>query len=996
MGINPLLGGAEAEGFGVGVGHEEPTPALRATPLKRGFAGSHQIHMQNSGSNIGDCMKNPYRSYWHFSAGLLLLILGWRLVSFEANNSKVWTTSTFLDFQVGEPADGGANTYVAADGSVRLINLYDLNADGNVDVVFPSTHDNNEAIDLFIYWGRDGFSPSHRKALPTKGAKAVAIADLNRDDHPDLVVANNFDGTRTDLNSYIYWGSSQGLSSRNRSELPTQGAEAIAVGDLNEDGFPEVVFANSGLSYHVAEDKFNQSFVYWGSSKGYSVERRLILKTTNGRDVRIVDLNRDGSPDLVFANEGNSATDGGIAIYWGSSHGNFSGERVQHLPGEFSSGVEVADFNGDGHLDIALANAFRLKGRELGIYNIIETVAIPSFVYWGSTQGYAAERRSELPTVGGSAVAAGDLNRDGLPDLVFANNSGGASYVYWASKAGFQANRRTALPTLGASRCVIANVNGDAFPDLIFANRTGTGSHDTVSYVYWGSSEGLRADRRLELPTQGAAGIAIGDLDRNGQMDLVFANKEDGTAGNPTDTYIYWGDARGQFDSARRQSLPTRGPNAYVAADLNADGYPDLYVPESESTVYWGSKLEFGSTRRSVIAGKGAMSGQAADLNRDGYLDLCLSEWAPGEEGAGLYWGGPSGYSSANRFVFTIGSVRFHAVADLNRDGWADVIFPTTAGEVVIFWNSANGFDNTRKQSLPCAAAVSVEVADLNGDGYLEVIVANLWDKNPPPGKPRSFGGSPEADTFIYWGSANGYSPTGRQVLPSVGNEDIAVADLNRDGRLDLVLTSYHAGSTRNHPSTIYWNGPQGFDAKRVSLLPTHSASGAMIADFNRDGWKDILFTCHSYEGNHRNDSFLYWGSSNGYSADRKSLLHGLGPHLMNVADIGNIYNRSDRYDYISPPFRTGSEAHLQSLRWKAETPFRTRVEFQLRRASSPETLSTAPWQGPAVEEAFFQTSGASLEGLKGSGDWIQYKATLISPDSANSPILRSVSIEYR
>jgi len=151
-------------------------------------------------------MKQTDRSSWHFGAGLLLLTLGWKVASFDASDPKLWTTSTFLDFQEGELADGGANTYVAADGSVRLINLYDLNADGNLDVVFPSTHDSNEAIDLFIYWGKDGFSPSHRKALPTKGAKAVAIADLNRDDYPDLVVANNFDGTRTDLNSYISLG----------------------------------------------------------------------------------------------------------------------------------------------------------------------------------------------------------------------------------------------------------------------------------------------------------------------------------------------------------------------------------------------------------------------------------------------------------------------------------------------------------------------------------------------------------------------------------------------------------------------------------------------------------------------------------------------------------------------------------------------------------------------------------------------------------------------
>jgi hypothetical protein len=60
-----------------------------------------------------------------------------------------------------------------------------------------------------------------------------------------------------------------------------------------------------------------------------------------------------------------------------------------------------------------------------------------------------------------------------------------------------------------------------------------------------------------------------------------------------------------------------------------------------------------------------------------------------------------------------------------------------------------------------------------------------------------------------------------------LGNEDAAVADLHGDGRLDLVLSSYHAGDTRSHPSYIYWNGPNGFDEKNVNMLPTNSGCRA-------------------------------------------------------------------------------------------------------------------------------------------------------------------------
>ncbi|MGH9579011.1 MAG: FG-GAP-like repeat-containing protein, partial [Terriglobales bacterium] len=98
---------------------------------------------------------------------------------------------------------------------------------------------------------------------------------------PDLVVTNQFDGTTTQLNSYVYWGSSKGFDARNRIELPTQGAEAVAVADLNGDGWPEIVFALSGLTYHMAEDRFQQSYIYWGNKGAYSPERRSSLPTLN-------------------------------------------------------------------------------------------------------------------------------------------------------------------------------------------------------------------------------------------------------------------------------------------------------------------------------------------------------------------------------------------------------------------------------------------------------------------------------------------------------------------------------------------------------------------------------------------------------------------------------------------------------------------------------------------------------------------------------------------
>lgn len=876
--------------------------------------------------------------------------------------------------------DGGANVYVSADGAVRLINLWDLNQDGRPDIVLANTHEHNEKLPLHVYYGP--LPTARRVSLPTAGGKGAAAADLNADGWPDLVVASSFDGTKTELNSDIYWGGKDGFSAQRRNGLPTQGAEAVAVGDLNGDGIPEIVFANSGLTYHVTVDGFQQSFLYWGSREGYSVEHRQSLATTNAHDVKIADLNGDGAPDLLFACEGNDAGSSGLTIYWGPDL-----KRSQKLPGEHSTGVAVADFNRDGFPDIALSNGYRLRGRELGMYNLIDTEAVESFVYFGGPEGYSTARRIGIRTIGARGVEAADLNKDGYPDLVFANQSGGASYIYWGSAGGFFANARTSLPTLHAQRSLIADFDGDGRLDLVFANMSDGGSFNTRSFVYWNSPDGFTAERRSEVESSGATGLASADFDRDGKLDLAVVNKMDGIDGGPLDSFVYLSDASGRFSTDRLLRLPATNVNAYSLADLNADGYTDVYFPGNAPTIYWNSPQGLSAARKTVVSNRHNFSGRIADFDRDGYLDISTSEWTPGEDRVNLYYGGPAGFSTANRYEFRIPGVRFHAAADLNGDGWLDLIYPATTNQTVVYWNGPHGFHESNKLVLPSEIAISAEAADLNRDGYLDLIVCNLWSEKAGQDRPKTFGGSAEAGLLIYWGAKGGLHPARFSRLRGLGTEDVAVADLNDDGWLDLVVSSYHAGNTRSHPSYIFWNSPKGFDERRTTMLETNSASGILVADFDGDGRRDIFFACHSKDGNHRNDSFLYWGRGGSFDTSRRTLLPGVGPHLMTGVDIGNIWDRSAVFDYISPVFDAGALVEFERVEWSGETPFSTELALQVRAAATPAALASTGWSAPSLRPG-------ALRGV--SGRYAQYRAVLTSPNNANSPVLREVRIAYR
>lgn len=933
-------------------------------------------------------------------------------VSLAAQPAKVWKSTTFLERVDGRLSDGGANSYVAADGSVRLINLSDLNQDGAIDLVSAVSHTQNQVNPLAIYWGKDGIGHGKPTQLPTNGGKTIAAGDLNGDGYVDLVVANmGWDAWRTidkELDSWIYWGGPQGLSETRRTLIPAQAPQAVTIADIDGDGSADIVFANIGTK--IGLDRYNKSYVYWGMKGRFDTAHRTILRTERARDVKIADLNGDSHPDVIFADEGNTAANGGGLIFWGGATRTEFGTKSTKLGGENCSGVAVGDLNGDGFMDIVLATEFHLTGREMvGVYPIMDATALDSYIYWGSKQGFSNQHRTPLPTFKAEGVEIGDLNGDGRPDIVFANDAagrggyipitkwedGGVSYVYWNGPEGFRANHRTALPTVHASACAIADLNGDGHKDVVFSNYNNDRTFNIKSFIYWGGADGVVAGRRAEVDTVGAASVMVADLDGDGKQDLVFGALDSGAVPASGDNgFIYWGNEQGEFSADRRQTIEMN-VDAYASVDVNADGYTDLYVPNwspvrgiSGPAIFWGGPEGFSYDRRTAVGERASFHSRFADFNRDGYLDLVTSEWSPGATHTSVYWGGPAGFSTANRFQLKVSGSRVLTVADLNQDGWLDVIYPTThdSGKLVIFWNGPNGFDNSRVTLLPNGAGTSARVADLNRDGFLDIVVANLYDPHPPAGVPQHFGGSPKGKTDIWWGGKNGYSLERHTALPTNGNEDVSIADLNNDGYLDLALSAYSGSREAGQNSFIYWNGPNGFDPKRVTALPTYAASGVMIADYNRDGYKDVRFANHVKDGDHGIvNTFIYWNSKDGFSKDRRQEVFAPGNHLLTAVDIGNVYDRSDRYDYISPAFDSGAVNRFEAVRWEGETPFRTKIEFAVRAAATRAGVDKAAWT---------KTEGGALSGV--SGRWVQYKATLISPDDANSPVLRGVTIEYR
>ncbi|MCB9745854.1 MAG: putative metal-binding motif-containing protein [Alphaproteobacteria bacterium] len=377
------------------------------------------------------------------------------------------------------------------------VEVADLDDDGYQDIILSNYYTGSSYnVDSTIYWGSSsGYSTSNTTNLDTLGALKVQVHDIDQDGYLDLLFANYYTGSSYSNNSTIYWGSSSGYSNNNSTDLPSEGVWETAVEDLDNDGYEDIVFCN-----HYSGTYQLNSYVYWGSSSGWSSSDRTSLPALGCRDVKIGDVNGDSYPDIVFANQYNGSTYYvNSYIYYGTSSGYSTAYR-EDLPTEGSLHVELGDFNQDGYEDVVFG----------GYYTGSWSNTADTRVFWNSSAGFSSSVYDDLGDRGAYHIEVEDLDNDSYPDLIIPTYYGGSShyadsYIYWGSANGWSDNDRTDLPTIGASKVDIGDVDGDGYPELVFNNYyTGSWSTSADTYVYYGTSAGYGTANRDELSTYGS------------------------------------------------------------------------------------------------------------------------------------------------------------------------------------------------------------------------------------------------------------------------------------------------------------------------------------------------------------------------------------------------------------------------------------------------------------------------------------------------------------
>jgi hypothetical protein len=170
--------------------------------------------------------------------------------------------------------------------------------------------------------------------------------------------------------------------------------------DFDRDGWLDLLIPNRGTG--GMDEK--PSYIYYGSQEGFSEEHREIIMGTTPYDNAIADFDRDGWLDIFLCSYGAVEGNEPSLIYWGSDRGFGVRPRLE-LPTNGSSGAEALDYDGDGWLDLLIANHRRGGYTDRPIPHQHRTV---SMLYWGGPKGFSPERRLEIPAIGPSGLNVRD------------------------------------------------------------------------------------------------------------------------------------------------------------------------------------------------------------------------------------------------------------------------------------------------------------------------------------------------------------------------------------------------------------------------------------------------------------------------------------------------------------------------------------------------------------------------------------------------------------
>ncbi|KNC54559.1 uncharacterized protein AMSG_10409 [Thecamonas trahens ATCC 50062] len=683
------------------------------------------------------------------------------------------------------------------------------------------------------------------------------------------------------------------------------GVTGVRLVDINNDGALDVI------SYEELDDSIS---LFLNQGMGAGLAPRAVIgppsppiEYDRPRSVAFGDIDGDSLVDMASA----SQVDDAVGWTRNLGSGLFGSRNVVSPAADGASGVALADLDGDGDLDLAACSANDDSVR-----------------WWRNVDGkgnFVFVQLVSAATDGAADIAAVDVNADGDVDLVVVSSNDN-KLAWFANNGSYFGTERIISATLAKPVALaVGDMNGDGVLDLVVA-------FESANTVAWfANSHPAPGSFSSPLPITTSAlsvrGVAVGDLDTDGDLDVALASDGDQTVAwfanadgrgtfatsprvvttayaGPRDVAIGDIDGDGKADlaavfrtadtvawfphavvpgsfAAGPTSIATAldGVGAVVLGDLDADGDLDLVTASpGELGVAWranidGDAVAWSSPRSVAPSPPGTHALALADLDADGDLDLVLGSSEPGAAALGyaLNVDGVGGFAPVVALAWSANATGGLALADYDLDGDVDIaVFDSSGTTLVVLLNRGgdDGFGPELAVDTTGSDIAALVAADLNNDALPDLVAAHAG-----------------AGAVLWYAASNG-AGLAFVAAAVVANTDVAgasalaIGDVDGNGALDVIV-----GATTD--TTIAWYANAGNGAFALGATVDAGASDVAVlatADLDADGELDIV----AGRGGVVNTMAMYANTGNGTSFAAASVLVAgvTQPTAVLVADI--------------------------------------------------------------------------------------------------------------
>jgi len=719
----------------------------------------------------------------------------------------------------------------------------DLNGDGKLDLVVAEADSNTVGV---LYGNGDGtFQPEIEMSIANAQPLGIAVADVNNDGKPDVIVAIYGTGPATQLDFAVLLNAGGGRFSAPIFGPPliSDGIDegfAITVGDMNGDGILDLAVTGADAYsttlktyFGNGDGSFTAGVLVWGGSQA------------SGNDVVsavLADVNGDHCLEITTAE-----TIGITDVFYNDCKGNFpSDPSITYGVADGAISVAVADVNGDGFPDIITGsfpnpNAGPLVGYSPG--NSLTVRLNDGTGNFGPARVYVGD-----PGMTGLAVA--DLQNDGHPDIITANQNTNSTSVYlndgaggYGEPAGGYGGYIEGAPTSPVNAPITgylsADVDGDGKPDLVLVDFVELGSYDSTEpltvLLNQGNGQFSLPIRSVINATAPILDFVLADFRNIGRPDFLALTLNQSSGAAPQLIYAQ-NIGGGQFGSPVTFSLPYDYDYAFgtlAVGDFNNDGKLDFAVctpagtssvssPSSDIlTIYLGkgdgtfSTLSF---QGNFGSGQDCQAMFVSKSSGNGKADIFMWLGSNGGIGDALYEAFGNGDGTFAEPTQVLSNLPKMTMVDLNHDGILDVVdiesgpqygLPGTyPAQINIYLGRADGTFSGPTSYTPYAGTFAVAfgsgepdnliqsfgpyVGDFNGDGIPDIAVfqypglayGNLYAQVMIGNGDGTF--TPSFDLF----------PFGPPIVP-----DLAVFNLLGDGKTAYVLSAGFTSAFQIFPS---------------------------------------------------------------------------------------------------------------------------------------------------------------------------------------------------